>query len=1492
MKKSHLAALLIILLLLAPLPTLGDWHPQAPVPLTTDGATGTGTFSASEKEPVPERDAGHLQVPVPLTTDGQPPEPPGDWHLQVPVPLTTQAPVPLATDGATGTDGATRTGTFSASEKEPVPAIAFDPNGGGRSETPAVETGSYVYFPTGSYYFSETDLKVAASAIPMVWERTYRSNRVLSEGGGAYGFSLPAEGPLGYGWHSPWLLSLEGRLVEQPGGEILTVYAFTDADGRIYHFERDAAGGFLPDRDAGLTLERLAFGFELQRHGGHAYRFDTEGRLIAVEDPLGNGATLSYQDGRLTAVHDVRGREVFALGYNAEGHIDRVTDLAGRSVDYEYDAYGNLTGVRQGGGELAGYVYNGYHGLMQKTNAVGETYRIDYQYPSRGIAGRVIDPIGTARFRQGLPLSGHVLTLRYEFERRLFWVTGYDGATRKYELNEAGKIVAEYDVDGGVETAKETVEYLPDGTEKTTDAAGGVTLVMRDAWGNVTRRVDGEGNETLTTYNAAGRPLSVTDPLGVTTRFSYDASGTLPVSIERASGRPEAVTTGYGYSAYGDLESTTVAGATTGMSYNAAGLPLTVTDPLGNVSRFEYDAVGNLTAAVDAEGNRSVFGYDARRNLLAATDPLGGKTLYSYNAAGRLLQVTDPMGRTTRTESDFKGRVTAVVDALGQRREFGYDGKGNLTRIVDGEAVTRMAYDRDSRLTAVTDPEGYVTRYEYAEAGCSSCGGGSDLPKRITDPLGNVTENLFDNNGRVVGVKDPLQHLTALELDGAGRVVARTDAAGKVTRYRYDGLGRVIGQVDAAGGETAFAYDGRGNLLSLTDPKGQTTTFGYDLAGRKTSETRPLGQLTRYAYYKNGLLQSVTDPKEQTTTYQFDSAGRMVQAGYADGTEDTFAFDAAGNLRSWTGADGVSGSMAYDALNRKTAESVDYGAFSKNFAYSYDRYGNKETYTSPEGIEHRYEYDLAGRLTAIEFDGKTVALERDWNRLTAMTLPGGVSSEFGYNAAGWLTGIAASGPQGTVMSRDYGFDPVGNILSKASDHGGYGYGYDDLYQLTSADNPEVEGLADEGFSYDAVGNRQATLDTTGEWQHDANNALTGYDDVTFGYDANGNTVTMTGTQGTGTGTVPVPLTTTYVYNARNRLSKVELPDGTVAEYRYDPFGRRVQKTVTGTMGTGTAGAEPVPGPVPQTTFFAYADEGLVGEYDAGGMMRKVYGWKPDGLWGTDPLYMVEGGDYYFYHNDHLGTPQVLTAAGDGSVVWQGVHLAFGGCVVDAASTVENNLRFPGQYADGETGLYYNFQRYYDPVRGRYTQVDPIGFAGGDLNLYGYVWNRPGYLIDQLGLDPYRQGAWGEAEPVTRCHVNPHNDPKENAIGGILIASPLVAMVAPEAIAVYEGSVSILNAKFMTVAVSIDIWKHELMRIYPRLKSAFGIIDYYYGVDCKNKSTLELSWKRVFSLVEKHGDYPSLKSKQKEILEGVEKYRELARVNTVDPKWNNVAMRHH
>jgi len=172
----------------------------------------------------------------------------------------------------------------------------------------------------------------------------------------------------------------------------------------------------------------------------------------------------------------------------------------------------------------------------------------------------------------------------------------------------------------------------------------------------------------------------------------------------------------------------------------------------------------------------------------------------------------------------------------------------------------------------------------------------------------------------------------------------------------------------------------------------------------------------------------------------------------------------------------------------------------------------------------------------------------------------------------------------------------------------------------------------------------------------------------------------------------------------------------IAKYYYDPFGRRLSKEANG-----------------EKTFFLYADEGLVGEYDATGKEIKTYGYKPNSIWTTDPVFMKQGNEYYFYHNDHLGTPMQMTDV-SGNAAWSAKYDSFGKAEI-GVETVVNNLRFPGQYFDGETGLYYNYKRYYFNQLGRYLSTDPL-FNHINNNPYYYADMNPINKIDPKGEAVY------------------------------------------------------------------------------------------------------------------------------------------------------------
>ncbi len=313
-----------------------------------------------------------------------------------------------------------------------------------------------------------------------------------------------------------------------------------------------------------------------------------------------------------------------------------------------------------------------------------------------------------------------------------------------------------------------------------------------------------------------------------------------------------------------------------------------------------------------------------------------------------------------------------------------------------------------------------------------------------------------------------------------------------------------------------------------------------------------------------------------------------------------------------------------------------------------------------------------------------------------------------------LTSVIDQDPgSNNVMVYTYTHDPLDNVTQKSTEHGDYNYDYDTLQRLTSADNPETR--TDEAFTYDAVGNRLTDAKNTDTWTYNQNNELETHSNTSYEYDNNGNTVkkTING------------VTTLFFYNLEDRLERVEDESGNIiTKYGYDPFGRRLWKETSGTK-----------------TYFMYADEGLIGEYTATGTEIKTYGWKPGSTWGTDPLFMKIGSQYYFYHNDHLGTPQKMTTV-NGSVVWSATYSSFGKAEVDADSTVENNFRFPGQYFDGETELYYNGYRLYDPGTGRYVSADPLKVKGG-INFFLYSENNPIKRIDPYGLLSFKwHGNWG------------------------------------------------------------------------------------------------------------------------------------------------------
>ena len=333
------------------------------------------------------------------------------------------------------------------------------------------------------------------------------------------------------------------------------------------------------------------------------------------------------------------------------------------------------------------------------------------------------------------------------------------------------------------------------------------------------------------------------------------------------------------------------------------------------------------------------------------------------------------------------------------------------------------------------------------------------------------------------------------------------------------------------------------------------------------------------------------------------------------------------------------------------------------------------------------------------------------------------------------------------MNRSYPYAVAEIITQRDTEDRAYRYSYDRINRLTQAKPPQAlqSVLPQEAYTYDAVHNRLSSQHQPGAWTYDADNQLlswgSGAQSTALTYTPNGHTETET--QGSST--------KTYVYNAADRLSEVKQNSQTMASYQYDPLGRRISKTVNG-----------------QITYFVYGEEGLLAEVNAQGQMTVAYGWQPNGLWGTDPLWQatltpnqtLANAQYSFTVTDHLGTPQIA-ADSSGNKVWKGLSEAFGRTVTEPGSATTQNLRFPGQYFDAETGLHQNYFRDYSPSLGRYVESDPIGLRGG-ANLWGYVMGDPISSVDSTGLVEHNTGRTKKCGNCT-IRIDYTLDPKTNVV---------------------------------------------------------------------------------------------------------------------------------
>jgi RHS repeat-associated protein len=740
--------------------------------------------------------------------------------------------------------------------------------------------------------------------------------------------------------------------------------------------------------------------------------------------------------------------------------------------------------------------------------------------------------------------------------------------------------------------------------------------------------------------------------------------------------------------------------------YSSSGPGCSTCSVRGNVANT-YDNNGNLLTTTDANGNTITYTYDGNNNMTSQTAQLNGSpvtTSYTYNSFAEVLTMTDALGNTTTNTYDGNGNLLSVTSPAPNSQtpasvtQFSYNTLGELTQILDPlNHATTIAYYSTGLIQSITDAQNNTTSYAYDSRGNRTS---------VIDPINgsaHPTTFTYDPMSRLTGITYPNGTSAGFAYDSRGRRISATDQNGKTTTYAYDDADRLISVTDPASNLTQYGYDTEGNLTSITDGNNHTTYFTYDTMGRVIQTTFPSTLTETYSYDQLYNLTSKTDRKGQTIQYVYDSLYRMTSKTYPDETSASYVYDLVGKIQQVTDPTGTY-AFAYDNMGRLIGTSTQYvflPGYNFQNSYSYDAASNRKSLTAPDGSTNSYNYDTLNRLTTLtnSLTGQFGFAYDALSRRTQLTRPNGINTNYSYDSVSHLLSVLHQAGSTTLDGASYSYDYAGNRTSKTNylDGTTWNYGYDAIYELLQVTHG---GSTTESFSYDAVGNRLSSSGVP-SYSYNSSNELTSNSNGSYTYDANGNTLSDAAGR-------------SYTWDFENRLTQVVNPGVGTTTFRYDPFGRRIQKS--GPLGT---------------TNYLYdgldSSANLIEELDSAGNVLARYAQE---LSVDAPLSMLRSGTGSYYQADGLGSITSLSSSA-GALANTYTYDSFGKLTA-STGTLTNPFQYTAREADSETGTYYYRARYFDQNVGRFVSEDPIGFRGG-INFYRYVSNNPLNLTDPTGL---------------------------------------------------------------------------------------------------------------------------------------------------------------
>jgi RHS repeat-associated protein len=810
-----------------------------------------------------------------------------------------------------------------------------------------------------------------------------------------------------------------------------------------------------------------------------------------------------------------------------------------------------------------------------------------------------------------------------------------------------------------------------------------------------------------------------------------------------------------------------------------AGIPSAIISPDGMRTDITLDSNRQLTRMTLPDSSAFDFEYDHNNGLLTAKDePNGNRFEHFFDENGRITKTNDQEGGlwefsktkthdgkttsqtitentlTTVTKvSRSSGEVGTTVTAPTGETSYtftGADGLSSSSWTPCGIETTSISdLDRMYGFThlkerTITTPAGLVQKTTIGSAYVDSDFNG--IPELVTETIttnDRVTTRTHDvtNAGRIItspenrvlsATYDPATLLTLKSevaglhpadysyfadgklsamttgdrttrytYDPQGNLATVTDPQNKVTRFTdYDALGRVTRVEQRDGSVLAYEYDENGNMTLLTTPVPADHLFDYNGINKPSTQTTPLNSITRYAYNKERLLTSVTLPSDKVIQNTYVN-GRLTETATSEWT-NLYAYTC-GNLPASITRGPEEISYEYDgALPTSSSQA---GTLNQSLELVYNNDFNLTAFTYA-GATQVFEYDNDSLVTGA---GRFSITRNPNNGLPEQVSDNTFTLDRSFNGYGEVENVTArisgSTRLGYTLTRDHNGRITTRDLTVSGTNHTYDYTYDDFGRLLTVTE---DGIPTEEYRYDNNGNRTYETNThfgiTGRtFTHSIEDHIITTDTATYEFDTDDRLSKVT--EGSDI--------TDYVYFSTGELVSVTLPDDTRIDYTHDPLGRRIAKKINGTIVEKYLWSG-------QTTLLAV--------FDGNDNLLQRFEYGDDRM----PNAMQSNGTTYYLAYDQVGTLRLVTDTA-GVVIKQIDYDSFGDIIIDTNPFFTVPFGFAGGLHDRDTGLVRFGYRDYMPKIGKWTAKDPIGFAGGDSNLYGYVLNDPINLVDLNGL---------------------------------------------------------------------------------------------------------------------------------------------------------------